>query len=475
MAHLVPHRNKDSNNNVSGLGGRSYPSKVPQVINRNLNYSASNDEPRGESDFIVLKAKKPTQIVGDVRVVNKAFSRLRIAEVCNAYLGVIGVGICIIEREIRFNYTSANETIRILLLSTNFLTTLLLLLSLFFSYKMQFNWMKARGFLTIHDDLINTGMYKYLIAECVICLISPMPFFYDYTFAEVNGNYDITIQHWYNDLFLAWSFCRIYLVLRCIMANSFYMSTRAQRVCQMNGCYSNYMFSIKCLMKDQAYVVLMSNLMMSMFYFGYLIRIFDQDLSEISGQNFDNILNPVWLSIVTMTTVGYGDFYPKSNPSRIVGILCSFYGVYLVSLFVIALENLLYFDQSEERSYELISRLEDKETLKLEAVNVITSAYRHKKTKELNPDNKKIILGKLKVFRKYLMNFQTIAKSIRGNYGMDTPTDRVRREIDDLRNSIGSLTISLKALGDHFGVEMIDTKATMGLKGSTDDSDSKKD
>jgi hypothetical protein len=215
--------------------------------------------------------------------------------------------------------------------------------------------------------------------------------------------------------------------------------------------------------------------MMSMFYFGYLIRIFDQDLSEISGQNFDNIANPVWLSIVTMTTVGYGDFFPKSNPSRIVGILCSFYGVYLVSLFVIALENQLYFDQSEERSYELISRLEDKETLKLEAVNVITSAYRHKKTKELNPDNKKIILGKLKVFRKYLMNFQTIAKSIRGNYGMDTPTDRVRREINDLRNSIGSLTISLKALGNHFGVEMIDTKATAGMKGSTDDSDNKKD
>lgn len=231
-------------------------------------------------------------------------------------------------------------------------------------------------------------------------------------------------------------------------------------------------------MKDQAYLVLVSNLMMSMFYFGYLIRIFDQDLSEISGQNFNNIANPVWLSIVTMTTVGYGDFYPKSNPSRIVGILCSFYGVYLISLFVIALENLLYFDQSEEISFELISRLEDKESLKLEAVNVITSAYRHKKTKEANPDNKKIILGKLKVFRKYLMNFQTIAKSIRGNYGMDTPTDRVRREISDLKNSIEELTISLTAIGDHFGVEMIDpkaSKATAGLKGSTDDSDNKKD
>jgi hypothetical protein len=229
-------------------------------------------------------------------------------------------------------------------------------------------------------------------------------------------------------------------------------------------------------MKDSSYIVLFSNLMMSMFYFGYLIRIFDQDLSEVSGQNFNGISNPVWLSIVTMTTVGYGDFYPKSNPSRIVGILCSFYGVYLVSLFVIALDNLLYFDQSEERSYELISRLEDKEVLKLEAINVITSAYRHKKAKGNHPDNKRMILSKLKVFRKYLMNFQTVAKSIRGNYGMDTPTDRVRREIDDLRTSITSLHISLRALGNHFGAEMIETKATGGIqvKGSTDDSDNKK-
>jgi len=244
----------------------------------------------------------------------------------------------------------------------------------------------------------------------------------------------------------------------------------------MNGCYASYSYAIKCLMTTYPYFVLMTNLIMSMFYFGYLIRIFDQDLSDVSGQNFNSIMNPVWLSIVTMTTVGYGDFYPKSNPSRIVGILCSFYGVYLVSLFVIALESLLRFDQSEERSYELISRLEDKEELKLEAVNVITSAFRHKKAKGDHPDKKKFILGKLKTFRKYLMNFQQIAKSIRGNYGMETPSDRVRREIDDLRGSITELTSSLRALSDHFGVEVIETKPTGGVynKGSTDDSETGK-
>jgi hypothetical protein len=49
MAHLVPHRG--DNKAANGFGGRSYPSRIPQVINRNLNYSVSNDEPKAESEY----------------------------------------------------------------------------------------------------------------------------------------------------------------------------------------------------------------------------------------------------------------------------------------------------------------------------------------------------------------------------------------------------------------------------------------
>ena len=67
------------------------------------------------------------------------------------------------------------------------------------------------------------------------------------------------------------------------------------------------------------------------------------------------------------------------------------------------------------------------------------------------------------------MNFQKIAKAIRGNYGTENPNDSVRDEIDELRCNIKSLRGSLEALSDHFGVEMIDKKATSTNK-STDDS-----
>lgn len=77
-----------------------------------------------------------------------------------------------------------------------------------------------------------------------------------------------------------------------------------------------------------------------------------------------------------MTTVGYGDFYPKSNAGRFVGILIAFWGVLFVSLFVVSLTNLLDFQGGEEKSYYLLQRLKYKDRLKVEAVNVLASAYK---------------------------------------------------------------------------------------------------
>lgn len=55
-----------------------------------------------------------------------------------------------------------------------------------------------------------------------------------------------------------------------------------------------------------------------------------EDTSRSS--NIRSLKDAVWWAFVTSTTVGYGDYYPKSDAGRLVGILLMFFGVSLVGV-----------------------------------------------------------------------------------------------------------------------------------------------
>ena len=69
-----------------------------------------------------------------------------------------------------------------------------------------------------------------LTIEILISLISPMPFFMDLTYEEDNDNYDIKVDHRYNDVLLFLMFIKIYIPFRFLLMASYYQSNRAQRV-----------------------------------------------------------------------------------------------------------------------------------------------------------------------------------------------------------------------------------------------------
>jgi potassium intermediate/small conductance calcium-activated channel subfamily N protein 2 len=132
---------------------------------------------------------------------------------------------------------------------------------------------------------------------------------------------------------------------------------------------------------------------------------FEGPLSSASGQDFNLLSNTIWNIFVTMTTVGYGDFFPKTNIGRIVGIVVAFWGVFIVSLFVVSLSTMLQFDSGEEKAFELNNRLESKENLKVQAANVLGSAYRQRKVLKQTPVNKSDVLSAFRNFRKYMIKF----------------------------------------------------------------------
>ena len=61
--------------------------------------------------------------------------------------------------------------------------------------------------------------------------------------------------------------------------------------------------------------------------------------------------NSMWCAFITMTTVGYGDFYPKSEFGRIVGVFCALSGAFIQSLFTVSFMNIFDFDKLQETSF----------------------------------------------------------------------------------------------------------------------------
>ncbi len=84
---------------------------------------------------------------------------------------------------------------------------------------------------------------------------------------------------------------------------------------------------------------------------GYCLRIFERPLAKQSNQDFNLMSNTIWNVLVTMTTVGYGDYFPKTNMGRIIGLIIAFWGVFIVSLFVVSLSNMFEFDSGEQKAF----------------------------------------------------------------------------------------------------------------------------
>ena len=91
-------------------------------------------------------------------------------------------------------------------------------------------------------------------------------------------------------------------------------------------------------------------------------------MTDASGQNFKNLYSCMWNVIITLSTVGYGEMYPKTFFGRIVGVIVCLWGVFILSLFVVTITNSLEFSNNEDKSFSLLVNLLYKKQLKIEAI-----------------------------------------------------------------------------------------------------------
>ncbi|XP_063419296.1 potassium voltage-gated channel subfamily C member 1-like [Mytilus trossulus] len=73
-------------------------------------------------------------------------------------------------------------------------------------------------------------------------------------------------------------------------------------------------------------------LLITFFVFGWMFANLIYYTEILESESFPNMLVGFWWSVVTMTTVGYGDVYPIGPLGRVVGVLCSLCGLLVLAM-----------------------------------------------------------------------------------------------------------------------------------------------
>ncbi|KAL4474749.1 hypothetical protein ABPG74_001445 [Tetrahymena malaccensis] len=309
----------------------------------------------------------------DGRKTKAYYARFLLIDQAVSSFSFLSIVIAVLEYDLEFE--EKEEFTAKAMLWMTFILTLGMILLTIVRFQAKLEWLKTRKVISQKSNLFTSGFFKWMLIEIVVSAVHPMPWTWQirlYFFNEPTQN---EAYYHLNEILLLIMLLRVLLIVRTLLMMSVWYNNRTQRVCSMYACEADYLFVIKCIMETQPYILITSAMVISIFYFGYMIRICEAPLyrNQQDGQLlFYSFWNCMWNIIVTMTTVGYGDYFARTHLGRFIIFFVCIWGVFIVSMMVITLSNTLNITTLEKKAIAVLQRLHLKGQMKHHAAHILT-------------------------------------------------------------------------------------------------------
>jgi hypothetical protein len=150
-----------------------------------------------------------------------------------------------------------------------------------------------------------------------------------------------------SDIFMLFTCLRIYLLIKVFCNLSKWRNDHCKEICNLFDVNNSILFVLICIFKKRPFIFLFTFVLIFAVIISSCIRIFERAYYNTSPviiktstlfQDYENFWNVLWLTAVTITTVGYGDFYCKSHFGRFTSCIAAMLGVFVISLMLMSLE-----------------------------------------------------------------------------------------------------------------------------------------
>lgn len=167
-------------------------------------------------------------------------------------------------------------------------------------------------------------------------------------------------------------FCLLNLMEIFLESRSF-MTHRTERIARMANHEITTIFTLRYFMKKYEIYSPILILFYGAIFFGSILRISEvgswnyvienkdqypdqasQDEAKGEFQVLFSYINLIWFVFITITTVGYGDIYPKATLSRLFMYAFGLWGMISLSMTIATFMNLLDIDEDERRFLKLM-------------------------------------------------------------------------------------------------------------------------
>jgi hypothetical protein len=244
------------------------------------------------------------------------------------------------------------RTLRLVILFSSILAALLLFFSRYLEHLRENVYKKEQEFPFYKSDSC-----LYLFFEYVLILFFQFPGINSSIIFTQLGN---TMCLPFTSILASISIFRFIFIYKIFKSFTIWNSYLAEVKCEKHVCSADTKFAFKALQKEHPFLTLFIIFVLTCVCFGFSLRNFEMHYWETQkelNQNWRYHWNAMWCVFVSMTTVGYGDFYPKTHLGRFIVIIACIVGIYFVSMMMVFMTEKSILNESEQKAYKLITRL----------------------------------------------------------------------------------------------------------------------